>query len=212
MKKMFKKNKILGLVVSCIIIIFGIFSFVKYGFNKDLCFSESKKIEIAIPTGYEKSEIEEIASKIFNNEFYVEKIEKLNQVFGIRIREYSSEELETFKEKVSQKYGIDVDNLQVEEIDVPSTRVITIISAYIAPIITTVILCFIYFIIRNFKNKNLIKASIMNIILLIGIQLIYFSIILIFRIKLNNYTMPICLLLYILTLFLICNNMKENKC
>ena len=58
-------------------------------------------------------------------------MEKTNQVVSIRIKEYTSDELNNFKTKILEKYDVDQDDLSVYEIEVPETRISTLVTPYL---------------------------------------------------------------------------------
>lgn len=180
------------------------------GFNKSLIYQKATKIECYIPSGYEKNDIQKITDEVFNGkEVFIQDVEKLNQVVSIRIKNYTEEELGNFKTKISEKYGIDEEDLQFYEIDVPATRIKTIISPYVLPVSIVTILCIFYFAIINIKKKDLFKKILKLLLALIAVAGLYFSIILLARIPVNEYMMPIALALYVTTLLL--SAIKLNK-
>ena len=179
------------------------------GFNKSSEYQAGTRIEVYIPQGYEKQDVINIAKESFNGKnITFEKIEKLNQVAGIKVKEYSSEELDVFKTKISEKYNIDKENLQIYEIEIPTTRITTAIEPYVLPVILVTVISLIYVLFRNLKSEQKWKI-IIKIVLTLAIVLgVYFSIILICRLPFADYTMPLALAIYIITLLILVNNNK----
>lgn len=211
MKNCSKTKKIIfGIVI--LTIISGIIILCTIGFNKSIEYSAGTRIEVYIEKGYDKQDIISIANESFNNISFSE-VEKLGQVASIKVKDYSEEELNTYKNKIMEKYKIEKDKLNVQEILVPKTQIRSIILPYVLPIILVTILSLIYIFFRNIKSENTTRI-VMKILLTLTIVLgLYFSLILIFRLPFGVYTMPIALAVYIITLlisvFKKCSN-KEN--
>lgn len=209
MKKITENKKILVIAI-LIIIIAGIVFLAVKGFNKGIIYDSATRIECYIPSGYEKSDIETITNETFSNKnVTVQDIEKLNQIVSIKIKDYSEEELENFKTKISEKYGIDKEKLEIYEIELPTTRISTIVKPYVLPVSIVTILSLVYIALRNIKNKEAIKKVIKLAITLVLVAGVYFSILVIAQIPINEYTMPIALMLYVLTLLI--EVIKLNK-
>lgn len=209
MKKITENKKIL-IIAILIIIVAGIIFLAVKGFNKGIIYDSATRIECYIPSGYEKADIENITNEIFSNKnVTVQDIEKLNQMVSIKIKDYSEEELENFKTKISEKYGIDKDKLEIYEIKIPTTRISTIVKPYVLPVSIVTVLSLVYIALRNIKSKEAVKKVIKVALTLVLVAGIYFSILVIAQIPINEYTMPIALMLYVLTLLI--EVIKLNK-
>lgn len=209
MKKITENKKIL-IIAILIIIVAGIIFLAVKGFNKGIIYDSATRIECYIPSGYEKADIENITNETFSNKnVTVQDIEKLNQMVSIKIKDYSEEELENFKTKISEKYGIDKDKLEIYEIKIPTTRISTIVKPYVLPVSIVTVLSLVYIALRNIKSKEAVKKVIKVALTLVLVAGIYFSILVIAQIPINEYTMPIALMLYVLTLLI--ELIKLNK-
>lgn len=209
MKKITENKKIL-IITILIIIVAGIIFLAVKGFNKGIIYDSATRIECYIPSGYEKADIENITNETFSNKnVKVQDIEKLNQIVSIKIKDYSEEELENFKTKISEKYEIDKDKLEIYEIKIPTTRISTIVKPYVLPVSIVTVLSLVYIALRNIKSKEAVKKVIKVALTLVLVAGIYFSILVIAQIPINEYTMPIALMLYVLTLLI--EVIKLNK-
>lgn len=209
MKKITENKKIL-IIAILIIIVAGIIFLAVKGFNKGIIYDSATRIECYIPSGYEKADIENITNETFSNKnVTVQDIEKLNQIVSIKIKDYSEEELENFKTKISEKYEIDKDKLEIYEIKIPTTRISTIVKPYVLPVSIVTVLSLVYIALRNIKSKETVKKVIKVALTLVLVAGIYFSILVIAQIPINEYTMPIALMLYVLTLLI--EVIKLNK-
>lgn len=212
MKKLLEKNKKVLIILLILIILSGIIVVSTIGFKKATEYTAGTKIEVYIPKGYEKKDVIDIANKAFNGKnitFY--ELEKLNQVACIKVNEYTEEELTTFKNEISQKYSIETEKLEVYEVKVPETRISSLVQPYIMPTIITILLAVVYMVIRNLKTENMIK-NILNILLsFVIVEGLYFSVIAIIRIPFGMLTMPFALVLFIITLLIQANCIKDKE-
>lgn len=200
MKDKTKMKKIL-LAMVAIILVVGIVMGFTVGFNKSLVYKKGTKIESKINQGYQREEIETIAKESFpNRNIEVQDLDKLNQVFAVKLENYTKEELDNFKGKLAEKYDVKKDKLQIEEVKVPATRISTLVKPYIFPVALVSVLSAVYVAARGIKNKQAGK----NVLQLIGglaIALgIYFSCMMITRIPFGPETMPLALTVYVIVL------------
>lgn len=208
MKKWLNKKSIF-LIIIILIILSGVITLCVAGFEKTNVYKAGTRIEAYIPKGYEKQDIIDIAKESFINRVSFEEVEKLNQVAAIKLQNYTVDELDTFKTKISEKYDIEKEELEIQEIQLPTTRISTAIEPYVFPTILVTALALIYILFRNLKSENKWKI-ILNIIIKLVVSLgLYFSLILIFRIPFGSYTMPLALAIYIIILIISVNNIKE---
>lgn len=208
MKNWINKKRIF-LIIIILIILSGIITLCVAGFKKSTAYEAGTRIEVYIPKGYEKQDIINIAKESFSKKVSFDEIDKLNQVAAIKLHDYTKEELETFETKISEKYDMEKDDLQLQEIKLPTTRISTAITPYIFPIVLVTVLSLIYMLFRSLKSENKWKI-LLNIIINLAIALgLYFSLILILRIPFGSYTMPLALAIYIIILIISVNTIKE---
>ena len=176
------------------------------GFEKSIEYKAGTKIEVYIPNGYEKEDIINIAKESFNNKIAFEEIEKLNQVAGIKIEDYTEEELKKFKSNICEKYDIEEESLEVYKIEVPARGISTEVMPYVFPVTLVTVLSLIYVLFRNLKSEDKWK-KILKIVLILSVVFgTYFSLILVLRLPFGAYTMPLALAIYISTLMILVNN------
>ena len=204
-------KKKIPLIILILILLAGIITLFVAGFEKSVIYGAGTRIEVYIPKGYEDKEILDIAKESFaGKKIALEKVEKLDQIAGIKINEkYSEEEMKNFKSRISEKYGIEEKNLDIYELPVPKIKVSTDIMPYVSPIALITAVSLIYVLFRNLKNENKWKIIFKIVITLAIVLGLYFSIILIIRIPYGIYTMPIAIVIYIITLMISVNNIKE---
>lgn len=208
--KKYLNIKTIFVIISILIIIAGVITIYVKNFEKSFEYKAGTRIEIYIPNGYEKQDIIDIAKEIFNtDEMIFVEIEKLDQVAGIKLAEYSEEQLEKYLDKVSEKYEIERKKMEYHEVVIPETKIETLVKPYILPILFTTTLSLIYIIIKNIKSSECVKISIRIIVTLTIALGLYFSIIALFRVPVTIYTMPLALAIYLVCLLL---GVVNKKC
>ena len=209
MKKYLNLKTIL-LAISILIILAGAITLCIAGFEKSIEYKAGTRIEVYISEGYEKEEVINIAKESFEtDEILFSEVENSNQVAGIKVTEYSQEQLDTYINKIAEKYEIDEEQKEYYEIVVPETKISTIINPYILPVVLITVLSLIYVIIKNFKANNRIIMSLKVLGILVITLCIYFSFIAILRLPFSIYTMPLALAIYIVALLIAVNKKCE---
>lgn len=208
------KNKLnkksVALIILILIIISGIITVGVVGFEKSSDYSSGTRLEVYIPKGYEKQDVISIAKESFENKeisFY--EIEKLNQVAGIKVKKYTKDELDNFKTKIAEKYEMDKKEIELHEVSVPTTRISSVVTPYVLPMILVTGLSLIYVGIRNFKSNERLKILLKVLAAITIVVGLYFSIIALFRLPFGIYTMPLALAIYVITLLISVKNSRK---
>ena len=211
MKKKLSINQLIC-IISIIVIIVGVIVLLTRGFEKSLDYARVNRIEIYLENGYNKEEITQIVNEIFiEKEFKIHDVDKFNQTIAIDLREsYSEEELESLKTAIAEKNGIDKEELTIYENKIPAVTVRDIVKPYLQPMIIATMLIVIYIILRNIKSVEKIMSKIIRMILTILLaEGVYFSLILIIGIPISKLTMPIAIIIYMLSVII--NSILDNK-
>ena len=200
MKNLTTKNKIL-IIILILIIIAGILVTANIGLNFDLKYEKSQKIELNLEQEFEISDIKNITDEILQNqEVIIQKVELYKDTVCIISNEISEEQRNNLVEKINEKYGTELVAEDTEILTIPHTRGRDIIKPYITPfIIATAIIIIIYMAIRYYKLNSL-KVVLKTIGICILAQLVLLSIIAITRIPIGRLTIPLILIVYMLTL------------
>lgn len=210
MKKFLNIIKTILIIISILIIIVGISTLCVAGFEKSIEYKAGTRIEVYIPQGYEKEDIINIAKECFEtDEVLLSKLDNINKVAGIKVTEYSKEQLDTYINKIVEKYDIDEEEREVKEVIIPETKISTVVKPYILPILFITCASLIYIIIRNFKNNKGIKIPLRILGILVIFLGLYFSIIGLFRLPFGIYTMPLAFAIYIVALLITANKRCE---
>lgn len=211
------KNKTIIEIILTVIIIAGIVMTCVYGLNFNLNYSNHKEIDIYIGQEFENQDIYQIAKEVFGNkEITVKKVELYEDMVSISVKDITDEELTNLNTKINEKYSIENTVESIEVTDVANVRLRDLIKPYILPVAISFTIIIIYIAIYNevYKRKgrevNNFKTLIKTIVSIIGVQLVYISLLAITRVEVNRLTIPAGIALYIITTIVILMNL-ENK-
>lgn len=204
---MLKNKKILFIIIPLVIILLGILVLCIKGMNYGLMYGENTQIKV-----YLDSEIEDV-SNLVTEVFGKNKIQKLNGVntdILITVKEASEEQLDSFVTKVNENNGIELTRDDLEVSNNAKIKGIDLISPYILPSVITSVLVLIYFVIR-YKKFGILKITIYTLTVLIGAQLLYLSIYAVARIPVNYWSMPISMIIYVLSIIGLLEFFEKNN-
>lgn len=199
MKNISKKAKILS-IISAIIIIAGIIVIATKGFNFDLKYEKSQKIELYIEQDFNISDIKTITDEVMpGKQVIIQKVEVFEDSVSITASEVTDDEKTNIITKINEKYGTELSADSTETQDIPHTRARDIVKPYAWPFAIATIIILAYMAIRYHK-----LGSIKIITKTIGINLVsqatLISIIAITRIPFGRLTIPMVLAVYLLTM------------
>lgn len=201
-KKTKMKNKLLYILIA-IVIIAGIVVGYTAKFKFSLAYDNSIRVEMYIGKDYTKADVEAIAKEAFGTkEVLIQKIEFFNDSVAITVRESNDEKLNNLVAKVNEKYGTTLAKEDLTVVDVPHYRGRDIMSNYIVPIAISAVLIIVYSIIR-FRKIELAKVVAKLLIWPIIVEALYLSILAIARIPISYYTLPLGIILAVITLTII---------
>ena len=117
--------------VLAIIIVIGIIVVATIGFNVDTIYSNHREVKIFLGKDYNIEDVNKIVKEVIPDEnVLITKVEKFDDMFCIKAKNISDEQVENLKQKLSEKYEItDTSNL-VTVSDVPSYRIRDIVEPY----------------------------------------------------------------------------------
>ena len=177
------------------------------GMNYGLMYGKNTQIKV-----YLDSEIEDM-SNLVTQVFGKNKIQKLNGVntdILITVKAASEEQLDNFITKVNENNGMELTKDDLEVSNNAKIKGIDLISPYVLPSIITSVLVLIYFVIR-YKKFGILKITIYTLTVLIGAQLLYLSIYAVARIPVNYWSMPISMIIYVLSIIGLSEFFEKNK-
>ena len=209
MKQLSNKNKIIyGLAL--LIIIIGIIVVINKGFNVGLDYMPNQKIEIYIGKQFNLSDIKVMTDEVFGNqEVSIKKVELFNDMVSITSKEITEEQKNNMVEKIKEKYELQTDSNNISIVSVPNIKLTDIAKKYAYPVAISFAIILVYIIIRFFK-VNVFKVILELVVNTCVIQAVFASILAITRISIGRITIPLALMIYVLTVFyFICKFEKQ---
>ena len=204
------KSKQLKIILIVLLIIAGIVMIAVKGFNFDLKYQDTQKVELYLETEFNISDIKQITNEVFGNQkVMIQKVEVFEDSVAITTTSITDEQKENLITKINEKYGTELtaEDTQIE--DIPHTRGRDIIKPYIIPFAIAIIVTLIYMGIRYYK-LNTAKVIAKGIGIMLLTQILLFCIMAITRIPIGRLTIPMVILVYLVTLFAITSKFEKN--
>ncbi len=199
--KEFIKSKQLKIILITLVIIAGIVMIAVKGFNFDLKYQDTQRVELYLKTEFNISDIRQITDEVFGNQkVMIQKVEVFEDSVSITTTSISDEQKSNLITKVNEKYGTELTAEDTKVEDIGHTRGRDIIKPYILPFVVAVVIVLIYLGIRYYK-LNIAKVIAKSIGIMVLAQVLLFSVIAITRIPIGRLTIPMVILIYLLTLF-----------
>ena len=198
--KLTKKTKII-LGIIALVIIAGIIITLTVGLNFDLRYEESKRVEFYLQTDFNISDIKQITNEVMpDEEVIIQKVEVFEDTVSITAKEITDEQKQNLITKLNEKYGTELSSENIEIENIPHTRGRDIIKPYIVPFMISTLIILVYMAIR-YRKIGIIKTVLKTIIISVLTQLTLLSIMAIVRIPIGIITIPLVIIVYLLTLF-----------
>lgn len=215
MKENNKKIKLAVLLIVFSIIVAGIIVIATVGLNFDLSYQETKRMELYIAKDFEVEDIQKITDEVLENQKVIlQKVEVYQDSVSIRAKDITEEQKASIISKVNEKYGTELKADSIEITNVPHTRGRDIIKPYIVPFIIATVIILLYLVIRYYK-LGILKVLVEAIALFVVLQAILLSLIAILRVPVGRLTIPMVLIVYIISLveMTVCGekNLKEKR-
>ena len=180
------------------------------GFNFDLKYQETQRVELYLKTEFNISDIRQITNEVFGNQkVMIQKVEVFEDSVSITTTSISDEQKSNLITKINEKYGTELTTEDTTVENIGHTRGRDIIKPYIVPFAISTIIVLIYLGIRYYK-LSIAKVIAKSIGVMALAQILLFNIITITRIPIGRLTIPMVILVYLLTLFGITNMFEKN--
>jgi len=203
-----QKNKIIiTTAIIALIILAGIVVVNIWGFNKELRFAQSQKIDIYVEKQVDTNKIKEIANEVLGMHNMVQTIEVYQDRVQIRALTISQEQKNTIVNKIKEIYEFEQTAEATAISTVPLTRIRDMYKQYVLPFVISMILVVAYMIIRYHKNgiwKVIIQATFIPFVA----ELVLLSWMAIARIPIGRFTPVLVILVYIASILYV---IKENE-
>ena len=192
-------NKILVILVAILLVI-GMFLIATRGFNYSIEYKGVTELKFMLGQVLDMSEVESIAKEALNNkEMKIQKIDYFNDSINISVVDPTDEEIQALIDKFNSRYGQNNTMESISIIKTADTSLYEIAKHYIVPVIIAVILVAVYMGIR-FRKQGILKVTLLPIVMSAVVEALYLSALAILQIPVSIWTMPIALVLLLITL------------
>lgn len=202
------KKAILIVAILLIVVISGIIITFTKGMNYSLSYGQNTTIAAYINTQIDLTEIRNIVTEVFGRNNNIRKLEDLNNYLLVTVKSANDEQIDTFVTKVNEKYNLEITKDDLNISNNAKVGIADLIYPYIIPVLISSAIILIYFIIR-YRKLGISRVIISSILTVIGVQLIYLSAYAITRIPVNELTMPISMILFILSFILLIEKVEK---
>ena len=203
------KNKILIILIA-IILIAGIAMIVIKGFNFELKYQNTQRVEMYLKQKFNVSDIKNITNEVLAGQpVMIQKVEVYEDMVAITSNQITDEQKTNLVQKINEKYGteLNADEIQIENI--PHTRGRDIIKPYLIPFALATGIILVYAAIR-YRKLGAVKVILKTAIILVVAEAVLASVIAITRLPIGKTTIPLAIAVYLLTLVGI-TSILENK-
>lgn len=204
---MLRNKKTLPIVVILLIVIIsGIIVTCIKGMNYGLTYGNNVTLKINLE---EQVEIEKIAKEVFGKKCNIKFVNNNKENVLITAKSVSDEQRDMFISKINEKYTL---SMTTENFEITNNSKISgkdLIKPYIVPTVITFAIIVIYFIVR-YKKIGILEIATTALTVILGIQLLYLSVYAIVRIPVNEFTMPISMLLLVLSFIIVAEMLDKN--
>lgn len=208
MKQLTEKNKKTCLIaVTALIIVVGIIVTIVIGFNKELKYSESQRIDVYVEQEFDISKIKSITNEVLGTNNIAETVEMYEDMVTIRAKSITEEQKNEIVNKIKENYEFKqkTEDTTIEKI--PSTKIVDMYKKYIVPFTISGILVLAYILIMYHKS-GIVKVLVETILIPVVAELLLLSIIAITRIPLGRFTPMLVIAMYICSVIYI---VKRNE-
>lgn len=204
-----RKEKVLALFVIVILIIGAIVVAIK-GFNYGIVYKEVTELKFMLGQVLDMNEVENIVKEAFNNkEMRIQKINTFNDSVNISVVEPTDEEIQALLDKFNERYEQNNEMSNITKVKTANTSIIEIIKPYILPVILVLVLVAVYMGIR-YRNQGILKVTLLPVFISLVVGAVFFAVLGITRIPITIWTMPLALILIILTLVMYTAKFEKN--
>ena len=193
-------KKIISIAIVVVIILAGIAAVCTWGFNKELRFEQSQRIDIDLEQKVDEAKIKNIATEILGMQNMVQTVEIYEEMVTIRARTISEEQKNNLVNKIKENYEFEQTAEKTDIITVPATRLRDMYKQYIVPFVMSAVLVAAYMVIRYHK-KGILKVLGKTIVIPVVIELVFLSWVAIARIPVGRFTPALILLLYVASIW-----------
>ena len=189
--------KIIVIAIEALVILAGIVIINIMGFNKELIFSQSERIDVYIENEADKAKVKSIVNEVLGNQNnMVQTVEIYQDMVTIRAKEITDDQKNDIVNKLKENYEFEQTAEDTEIKTVPATKIVDMYKKYIVPFVVSGVLVLIYMAIRYYK-KGIWKVLARTICMPVLAELFLLAVIAIARIPLGRFTPVLVIGMYI---------------
>lgn len=198
MEKIKKVSKVL-FIIAVLIIMIGAIVVATAGFKFGLMYEEHSRIEVYIEKEYNVDDVTNIIKEVLGEGKVIsQEVETFNNDMSFTVSNISEEQAKTLTAKINEKYEMAESTESIIVIDEPHTKMSDIMKPYVMPLVISTVVVVVYLMIR-FRKEGALNVALFSILAVTILQALYYSIIAICRIPVSKITMPLSLLVYLIT-------------
>lgn len=202
-------KKLVICIISLIIIVIGVIMALKFGFNQSFEYSDYTRILVYMIGESNLDDINQIMKDNFDGTYKVSYTDEFKDTVSIIAKRISDEQINNINDKLKEKYEFDENLSNIVIINTPSIDIYDIVKDYIRPVVISFVIVIVYLWIA-YRKEGLVKALVEPCLTIIIINALYISILAIFRIPVNSYTLPAFAFIYAASVVR-CNNIFKSK-
>lgn len=202
-------KKVLALFV-VIVLILGILIVTKNGFNYGIEYKGVTELKFMLGQVLDMNEVNSIINEAFNGkELRVQKIDYFNDTVNISVVDPTEEEIQSLLDKLNDRYNQNNDMNSITRVNTANISLAEIIKPYVLPSCIALILAIAYMGFR-YRKQNILKAILLPIFGTLIVEALFFAICGIIRLPITIWTMPIALILMVITLTAYAYKFEKN--
>ena len=189
--------KIIVIAIEALVILAGIVIINIMGFNKELRFSQSERIDVYIENEADKAKVKSIVNEVLGDQNnMVQTVEIYQDMVTIRAKEITEDQKNDIVNKLKENYEFKQTAEETTIKTVPATKIVDMYKKYIVPFVVSGALVLIYMAIRYYK-KGIWKVLARTICMPVLAELFLLAVIAIVRIPLGRFTPVLVIAMYI---------------
>ena len=194
-----KKKNVIILAIAMIIIIAGIIVASTIGFNKQLRYQDSQKIDIYIASEVDIDKIKSITDEVLGKQNMVQTIEIYKDMITIRAKSITDEQKNSIVNKIKENYEFEQTAESTLVRDIPATRIRDMFRNYVLPFVLSFIIILVYMVVR-YREKGMVNVLLQTIAIPVLCEILLISLIAITRIPVGVYTPTLVLTTYLVSI------------
>ena len=191
-----KKKNVIILAIAMIIVIAGIIVASTIGFNKQLRYQDSQKIDIYVASEVDVDKIKNIANEVLGRQNMVQTIEIYQDMVTIRAKSISDEQKDSIVNKIKENYEFEQTAESTEITNIPATRIRDMFKKYVLPFVLSFVIILVYMVVR-YRQKGILNVLLKTIAIPTLCEILLISLIAITKIPVGVYTPTLVLVVYL---------------